>query len=105
VTRDEFLAGLTTKARQDGFNATFEEVSMSPILTERNIGAGTDPESGMPVVHLYGLSDLGFAVPDQRYQLTREAAVEVGAALIAAGDPDLVAELVLARIRRTKEIL
>jgi hypothetical protein len=105
VTREEFLAGLTTKARQDGFNAQFEEVDLPTFLTERNIGAGTDPVSGLPVLHLDRLADLGFNVPDQRYLLTRETAVELGAVLIAAGDPGLVAELVLASVRRTKEIL
>jgi hypothetical protein len=100
--RRRFLERLTAEARRDGATATFEEVPMNIILTERNVSAGTDPETGLPALCLDGLSALGFEAPDQRYLLSREVAVEVGEQLLLAGDPTL-AELVRAAARRSTE--
>lgn len=68
-------------------------VSSVVLLTEREIGAGTDLPSGAPALVLEGLRALGIDAPNQRYLLTPEAAIRVGSALLAAADPTLVPAL------------
>lgn len=61
------------------------------VLTGHEISAGTDPDTGLPVLLLENLSDSGLegAPEDQRYVVSREAAKTVGAALLFAADEDL----------------
>lgn len=62
-------------------------------LSEREIGAGTDPETGWPVLLLEGLGAYGIDLPDQRHLIAPDVAVKLGATLLAAGAPDVLARL------------
>lgn len=62
----------------------------SYVLSDREVAAGTDPDSGLPTLDLRGLRGCGIDAPDQRYLIDPGAAIRVGSALLAAADPTLV---------------
>lgn len=72
------------------------KVEPTMVLNDKYIGAGTDPGTGLPVVHLDGITALGVEVPDQRYRIEPETARKVGAQLVLAASPELAAGLVAA---------
>lgn len=78
-----------------GYRKAVKTGQITPILWRFNVGAGTDAESGMPELRLMALGELGFDAPDQRYLLGQEVAVQLGVALLAAGDPAGIQRLVL----------
>jgi hypothetical protein len=59
------------------------------VLTDREVGAGVDPDTGLPVVVIEGLGALGLDVPDQRFLVEPESARRVACALLFAADPGL----------------
>lgn len=102
MTRAELLARLAAEGRRDGITATYEEYPPmdSPLIfTEHHIGAGTDAETGLAELRIEGSSSNG------RYLLSREATLKLAGELLAAVDPGLVAELVLARARQPREVI
>lgn len=63
------------------------------FLTEREVGAGTDPDTGAPVLILEHLSALGLDIPDQRHLMLHDVAVKLGSVLLAAGNHETMARL------------
>ena len=67
---------------------------MKMALTDREVSAGTDPETGLPVIDLQGLEAVDYPYPDGQLMLSKETARMVGAQLLAAADPELMARLI-----------